>query len=334
MTGLGISVIISARNVEETIEKCLISILNQNYPHEKVEIIVIDDGSQDKTAELVGKYPVKLIKNEYARGPGFSRNIGVKNSQKEILAFIDADCIATRSWLENLICHLSDPHVGSVGGPHICPPDAPFLSKAIDFLWQTFFGAATARYPKISNKIQIVDHNPTCNMAIRRKIFDLVGGFDEALWPAEDVQLGYVIRRLGYVNLYVPNAIVWHNRPKTLLAFSKMMFRYGFSRAKLTLKHPRTIKPIFLLPSLFLLLIFLVSALGYFNILYLMAILYTLVAFYTAAKVFVKSRDLRHIFMIPMLGFIEHLFYGMGFLSSLCITPFQILLEKEEYKKT
>ena len=110
-----VSVVIPVYNGERTLGRCLESLLKQNYPRDAFEIIVVENSSTDATTEVAQRYPVRVLHNS-ERGPASARNMGIANSQSEIIAFTDADCIAHVDWLRELVQPYSDPEVGGVAG--------------------------------------------------------------------------------------------------------------------------------------------------------------------------------------------------------------------------
>ena len=112
-----VSVIIPVYNRERTIEKCIQFLLNLDYPKERIEIIFVDS-STDNTPRILSKYNGSNIIVLYQKKQGISpaRNLGIENSNGEIIAFIDSDCFADRKWLKNLIKVFSNEQIGGVGG--------------------------------------------------------------------------------------------------------------------------------------------------------------------------------------------------------------------------
>lgn len=95
-----VSIVIPAYNEQKNIEACLETILNQSYNN--YEVIVVDDGSTDKTIEIVQKYPVKLIKQSH-QGPAKARNLGAKEAKGEILVFMDSDMTFEKNFIRELV---------------------------------------------------------------------------------------------------------------------------------------------------------------------------------------------------------------------------------------
>src|SRR5215469_11933101 len=110
-----VTVYIPAYNVSEFLAPCIESLLSQTLPAD--EILVIDDGSQDNSAEIASRYPqVTLIKHPVNRGLASARNTAVRTARNELVASLDADCVAAPSWLAELTRHLKDPALVGVGG--------------------------------------------------------------------------------------------------------------------------------------------------------------------------------------------------------------------------
>lgn len=231
-----ISIIIPAKNVESTIRKCLDSILRIDYP--SYEIIVVDDGSTDGTPRILSEY--KNIKTITASGigPSKTRNIAVKEAKGEFIAFTDADCAVDVNWLNELLSGFKVfPEAIACGGRQELPHDADDFEKDV-FIFMKKTGFITDYMRKISkNGITEVNHNPSCNVIYRKSVFLKENGFLENLWPGEDVELDYRLRKKKYKLVFNPKAIVYHYRSKNINDFSKMMFRYGKAQGWLVRKY-------------------------------------------------------------------------------------------------
>ncbi len=231
-----IAVIITVKNGQKTIEKCLDSVLESDCKN--LEIIVVDDCSTDSTPEVLRKYgpKIRVITNEQNKGPAVSRNIAAASSKSEYFAFTDSDCIVGKNWLMELFSSLDDPKVAGAGGCQAMPEDETGFGRIISsFLSSMSFATEYLRAPQ--EKCAITDHNPSCNVMYKRDAFLQVGGFSQTLWTAEDVDLDYRIRKEGYSLVFNPRAIVYHYRPRSLKEFAEKMFRYGVAQGVMIRKY-------------------------------------------------------------------------------------------------
>lgn len=228
-----ISVVIPVRNARETIGKCLNSLAGQDRTD--FEVIVLDDGSTDDTATLCEAYPdVTLIRLNH-EGPSRARNRGIGASRGALVAFTDSDCVAAPNWLTELEKGLVSLEVAGVGGDQKSPDDETDTGRLVQEFLKTI-GFMTD-YIKTDAAMKETDHNPSCNSLYRKSVLVEVRGFDEKLWPGEDVDLDVRIRRKGYKLMYNPAACVAHYRPKTFRAFARMMERYGASAWQLVKRY-------------------------------------------------------------------------------------------------
>jgi glycosyltransferase involved in cell wall biosynthesis len=202
-----ISVIIPAFNEEKFLGNCLLSLKEQDF--KDFEIIVVDNNSTDKTAEIAKKFGAILV-SEKNQGVAFARNKGAKIAKGEILAFTDADTILPKNWLSRIKEEFkNDKNLIAFGGscefysgPISARLASKFLLKPFLFLDKFFSGGFNLM---------------GCNMAMKREVFFKVGGFNEKLKLNEDVEISYRLRKIGKIK-FDPNFKV-----KT----SGRRFRYG-----------------------------------------------------------------------------------------------------------
>ena len=112
-----VSVIVPAYNAQKTIGQCIDALLAQTYPRESYEVIVVDDGSTDGTADVVKAYPVKYL-YQRNQGPATARNIGVREAQGEIILFTDSDCVPFDNWIAEMTKPFEDKEVVAVKGAY------------------------------------------------------------------------------------------------------------------------------------------------------------------------------------------------------------------------
>lgn len=250
-----ISIIIPSYNSKKTIEQTLNSILNQNFK-EKYEIIVVDSSS-DETSKIISKFPIRLIKQK-PRGPAAARNKGVKNAIGEIIVFIDADCVAPKNWLKNLLKPFRDKNTVAVAGTY------KTINK--DNMIARFVGYEIEQRHEKMKSFKKIDFVATFNCAYRKKIFLKFRGFNEKMTQAEDADLSFRIAKKNYKIKYQPSAFVYHYHPNSLMKYLKQKFLRGYWKIFLYLEHkkrvlgntytPRTLFLQILFQNLFFLLFF------------------------------------------------------------------------------
>jgi glycosyltransferase involved in cell wall biosynthesis len=215
-----VSVVIITRNEEKYIKDLLDSLVTQTIlPH---EIIVVDAESEDNTQQIVRQYMrqygfVKLYIDRGTRGEG--RNHGAYKATGDVIAFIDADCIANAFWIQELIESMKNADV--VAG------------ESVRLGYHAF--SDLERVGIMHNGVDVT--YPSCNLAYKKKVFKNIKGFDPSFKEAEEVELNFRAVDAGYKLVYQPKAIVYHRVRETIRGFIKQSFWYGFGRKELTLKH-------------------------------------------------------------------------------------------------
>jgi len=321
-----VSIIVVTRKGGEQLEECIKSILNQNYPYDRCRVIVVGDSDASiALSSLAQKYGVRVI--GLSGKPGAKRNIALKEVDSDIVVFCDDDVIVHREWLRTLIPYFTDSRVAVVGGPNLTPLHSNLRERCSGYIFSSFLGSAamTARYLPDGTTVREADETDliSCNMAIRKSIFDRVGGFPEDIWPNEENILLHLIKKAGYRLLYVPNAIVWHRRRPVFLEHVKQNFRYGRGRGEMTRRHPDSVKPIHFLPSIFILLVIisLISSIignTLIKLIYVVALsAYFLIICVESLRISIGRRDYLAFFLLPAAFFLHHCSYGLGFIVGL-----------------
>lgn len=227
-----ISVIVPVFNAEKTIGKCLESLVNQSVKQGRYEVIVVDDGSADRTGEIIKKFPVSYIRQDN-QGPAVARNRGVAAASGEILLFTDADCIPLHNWIEKMLEPFQNQEVAAVKGVY-----RTGQLSMVARLAQVEF---EERY-QLLRKVEHIDMVDTYSAGYRSEIFKaLSGGFDTSFPVAnnEDTEFSYRMSRAGYKMVFQPEAVVCHlNHPETLKKYLKLKFRRGYWRMVVYKKYP------------------------------------------------------------------------------------------------
>jgi glycosyltransferase involved in cell wall biosynthesis len=272
-----VSVIIITYNGAKRIKFCLNSIIKQNYPKNKYEIIIVDDGSQDNNLEIISKFKkIQLFQHRKNKGIPFGRNTGIKNAKGEIIVYIDDDCIADKNWLKELIKPYSDDSVIGVGGfTKANTPEtfaekymanmeygnpAPIQLRKKNNIFARFFIYLKHMDNPINSKekkiIQVHDIY-TLNASFKIKFLKKIKGFDENLQTSEDSD---ICRRLNLKFrdkklVFNSNAIVSHKHRTSFFRFFKQNFFRSINVSKFYKKH-KMFPPIFPFPIAILFLFF------------------------------------------------------------------------------
>jgi mycofactocin glycosyltransferase len=237
-----ITVIIPTRDRGSSVVECLESIYSQDYPSNQIEIIVIDDGSLDETRKLVIGFSCKLFTNPSSRGQSYCRNLGAQRAKGEILAFMDDDCVAGRTWLRDLAKYFQWEEVGAVGGY----VDGYSNESLLDRYEKEFSLLNLGKH--IFRSVKDRFFVPTCNMLLRKKAFVETGGIRETLHIGEDVDFCWRMSDAGWQALYVPSGIVMHKHRNTIGKMLRRRADYGTSEAILCTLHPHRRKTLQMRP--------------------------------------------------------------------------------------
>jgi mycofactocin system glycosyltransferase len=228
-----VSVIIPVRDQPEDLLECLQSIDNTNYPKDRLEIIVVDDGSQKDISRIVTNENIKVIRHEESKGPAACRNIGAENAQGDIFAFLDADCMAGENWLKETIPFFQAAKVGAVGGY----VDGFYKDSVLERYEKVFSSLNMGKHLILEGKTESSFYVPTANMLVTREAFMATGGFKEGMHLGEDVDFCWRLRDLGYTLLYVPFGRVAHKHRSHLGRMLQRRSEYGTSEAELYRTH-------------------------------------------------------------------------------------------------
>ena len=226
-----VSVVVATYNGARTLEACLKSLRALNYP--KYEVVVVDDGSTDDTADIVKRFPEIQYLHQTNQGLSVARNRGIDVASGEIVAFTDSDCRADPDWLYYLISdlqHAGEGFVG-IGGHNFLPPEDSAVA------------AAVLASPGGPSHVMLTDkeaeHIPGCNMAFYKWALAEIHNFDPVFHAAgDDVDVCWRLQDRGYKLAFSPAGFVWHYRRSTVRAYLRQQAGYGEAEALLMQKHP------------------------------------------------------------------------------------------------
>ena len=285
---INVSVIIPAERSNENLKRCLKDLKKQTY--KGFEVITVLD--------------------KFSGSPAEKRNWGAKKAKGEFLAFIDDDCFVEKDWLTNGVKIFSK-DVCAVCGPMLTPENSPFWERVSGYLWES-----PLINPIRANKY--VEDWPSANFFIRKRDFEKLGGFDSRFWPGEDTKLCLdIVAKLKKKIVYDSNVVVYHRRRPLFKKYLEQVARYGRQRGRFARLFPETSRKWqYFVPSLFL--IYIITALFYNRLLYLMPVYITLLII-EGIRAMVKDKNVLTGVAFILGAFMTHIVYGVSFLRGLLL---------------
>jgi len=315
-----VSVVIPLKKPNKYLWESLEHLEKVDYP--EIEIVVLPDQLSEQCA-WAGNHQVTFVPTGPLY-PGEKRDIGVNRSSGEILAFLDDDTFPTRDWLTHAIQHFTDSSIAAVGGPAVTPDSDSVLQKASGLVYQSRLGGGNYAFRYTPTVRHDIDDYPSCNLLVRKDVFEMVGGFDTTYWPGEDTKLCLtIVHDLDLRIIYEPGAVVYHHRRPLFDGHLRQVRSYALHRGYFAKRFPETsLRISYFLPTIFvvgLLVGFLLAVMwNPFHIWYI----FGLVIYFSAVLLSAvsTSRNQNQILLSPLVVFgiiTTHLIYGIWFVVGL-----------------
>lgn len=219
--GMDFSVVVPFFNEQSHIEECINSLLSQEYPRNKYEIIMVDNNSTDGSAEIVRKYDGINLVQETQQGDFAARNRGIAESRAPIIAFTDADTAPYRDWLKNIATSMAAAEGDVLIGNLKYPPH--HLSLAMIAAYES----ERAEYVFSSDDREIY-YGYTCNMAVRKELFERLGGFPAMARNSDAAFVQRVVNAYSCKSVYyAPEVCVRRLEIPNVLSFYRKHYIYG-----------------------------------------------------------------------------------------------------------
>jgi len=230
-----ISVIVPVYNSDSTISQTIQSLLKQEYPTHKLEIIVVDNNSTDNTADIIQSYPVQYLRDNAVQSAYAARNCGIRAATGEILAFTDGDCIADPFWIQSGVTLFENSDIGGVVGSIATDRPKSLLDHAL--YNHSFLGSEHC----LNNPF--LPYAQTANAFYRKFILTQIGLFDDNFVSGGDADLSWRLQLNTKLRLVsAPKAVVYHQHRKSLSAFWNQRITHGRGRADLEFKYATQMK--------------------------------------------------------------------------------------------
>jgi len=313
-----VSILIPMRNEERFIARCLDSTLANDYPKDRLEILVIDGMSTDRSRDIVQdyakRYPFIHLLNNPKRIVPAALNIGIREAKGEIIIRMDAHTIYAPDYIRRCVELLETTQAANVGGLQRAV-GTNYVSNAIAIAITTPFGIGNA-YFRYAEKEMWVD---TVYLgAWRKSTLEALGGFNEEWSVNQDYELNYRLRKAGGKILLSPEIRCWYHVRPSLRKLAHQYFRYGFWKVKTLVTYPDSLRWRQLAPPA--LVVVLLLALGILLVNRMLGIAVPALYLVTnlVASIWTASRrGWKYLPLLPIVFATIHLSWGTGFLAGL-----------------
>ena len=331
-----ISIVVPVRNEENYIVRCLQSIVEQDYSKERLEILVVDGMSGDRTREIVKKYVqqypfIKLFNNSKRIVPS-ALNIGIKQAKGEIIMRMDAHNVYAKDYISKCVKYLKEYNADNVGG--ICITLAggnSILGQAIALTLAHAFGVGNAYFRIGSKKPKYVDTVPFG--CYKREVFEEIGLFDEELVRNQDDEFNLRLIKNGGKILLVPEIVSYYYSRDSLSKLWNMYFQYGYFKPLVAQKIGAVLTWRQIIPPIFASALILAALLSFFSNFVAWLFLLIIGVYFCANLLFSFSIALKT--GLKLLPFLQisfatlHLSYGLGYLKGIL----DFIVRKKNLKK-
>lgn len=321
-----VSIIIPCRNEARRIGPCLDSVLANDYPRDRLEILVVDGASGDGTRDIVRRYSqsnrcIRLLENPKKITP-VAFNIGIEHAAGEIIMIMSAHATYDTDYVSKCVRYLDEYDADNVGGIMITvPSDEAFIAKAIALALAHPFGTGNSYFRTGLEEPRWVD--TVYGGCYKREVFKKVGLFNEELVRSQDIDFNMRLRKAGGKILLVPDIVAHYYYPKSNLgAFLEKNILDGFW-ATMPLKFGSEVFALrHLIPLAFASSLLASAALTFllpfFRWLFLgIVLLYSSVSVYFAVRIAVTEGNIGYLLVMPIAFAARHVGYGLGSLYGL-----------------
>jgi len=222
-----VSIIVPARNAEAAIADCLRALLRQDI-EEPYEIIVVDDGSTDRTAIIAEEFLQVKVLRQAQKGAASARNAGIRAASGNIILFTDADCEPVPHWASTLVNTIITGAAGVKG---------TYRTRQRSLTARFVQAEYESKYRRMA-RLASIDFIDTYSAGYKRDALLEAAGFDETISAVEDQELSFRLAERGYELRLAPEAIVYHTHADTLAKYLSKKFWIGYWKVRVVALHP------------------------------------------------------------------------------------------------
>ncbi|HCE87176.1 MAG TPA: glycosyltransferase family 2 protein [Candidatus Jacksonbacteria bacterium] len=315
-----VSIIIPCRNEGKFIVACIESILENDYPKDRMEIFVIDGMSTDHTREtvrrFVKRYPFIFLLDNQHKHTAAALNMGIKKSTGSVIMRLDAHTTYTAEYISKCVYYLQKYNADNVGGViKTIPGSSTVIGKSIAIALAHSFGIGNSKFRTGIKNYREADTVPFG--CFKREVFNNIGLFNKNLHRSQDMEFNLRLKKSGGKILLFGDISANYYADKTLLSFIKHNFQNGiwatyplkFTKQTLSARH--------YIPCLFVSAILLTLILSMFSAVFKIILLIILALYFTlliptAAQISVKQKKPVFILTMPIIFSSLHISYGLG----------------------
>ena len=322
-----VTVAVLAYNEEHNIGDLLTSMVAQDLPIEQYEVLLVDNCSTDRTLAVAGKFRDRLpnlrIVSSPVNGIAQGRNLAIRESRGDLIAFTDADVILPPTWLTTLVdgfevLKSQGVPVAAVGGGNVIPSgqNDTFI-RAVGVTLNSFWGSHGSTQGMILDRVTEVPHIPTLNILYDKAVLTEMDGFDEDFrMVCEDPELNHRLGKAGYKIYYLPGTVVQHKMRPTLRSWLRNVFIYGRGRTQLIRKHHDHFTPMYAVPPLIALALLSV-VLAPLHWIFLLPLIYFIPPFAIGVALCLRNKHPECVPWAALILALNPLAYGFGMLYAL-----------------
>ncbi|MCA9944073.1 MAG: glycosyltransferase [Anaerolineales bacterium] len=230
---MNVSIIIPALNAQDTLPACLQACREQALPAGvHLEIILVDDGSTDRTPEIAEEKNVRLIRHQTRRGAAAARNNGLNVAQGDIILFTDADCVPQPNWVAEMIRPFQDPTIQGCKGIY-ATQQPELVARFVQIEYEDKYDLLRAQ--------PAIDFIDTYSAGYRAAALQAAGGFNEAIRYVEDQELSFRLAAAGHKMVFQETAVVFHQHSDSLPRYFRKKVMIGYWKAQIMRLYPERI---------------------------------------------------------------------------------------------
>ncbi len=315
-----VTIIIPCRNEERFIGDCLDSLIAQDYPKEKLEILVVDGVSEDKTREIIKSYSqkysfIKLLENPKKVSP-FALNIGIKNMKGDIMIHAGAHSTYEQDYLAKSVKYLNEYNADNVGGVLLTKPAINTLAaKSIALVLSNRFGTGNSYFRTGSEKPRFVD--TVFGGCYKKEVFEKIGLYNENLARSQDIELNMRLKKAGGKILLAPDIVAYYHPKSKLAGFFKhniidgiwAIYPLKFGAPLFRLRH---FIPLFFVGALLASAIISIFLKLFIFVFLGILVLYFIVSLFFSFSIAIKERNFALVPSLFLAFAFRHFGYGIG----------------------